>query len=143
MLHNPVIETMMNRASVRIYTDQEPADEVVETVVRVGQQAPFAYQMGSLLLSRDSAHNPFRAPLYFIICMDSSHEVMMRRGWEVVRTIFVAPLRHSGRDADGRSHGHCRGKSGLGSCFLGGIPYRADRIVEQYKLPGRAFPSWG
>ncbi len=87
MLNNPVIETMMNRASIRIYTDQVPADEVVETIVRAGQQAPFAYQMGSLLLSRDRAHNPFGAPLFFIVCVDSHrHEaIMAKRGWQMVQ----------------------------------------------------------
>jgi len=48
MLNNPVIKTLMNRKSIRDYTDQEPSQDVVETVVRAGQQAPFAYQMGSL-----------------------------------------------------------------------------------------------
>jgi nitroreductase len=32
---------------------------------------------------------------------------------------------------------------GLGSCFLGGVPYRADKISEQYKLPRRVFPLVG
>ena len=42
MLTNPVIEALMNRKSIRKYTDQAPEDEVVETIVRAGQQAPFA-----------------------------------------------------------------------------------------------------
>ena len=42
MLHNKVIDTMMKRHSVRKYTDQQPDDEVIETIVRAGQQAPFA-----------------------------------------------------------------------------------------------------
>ena len=146
MLHNPVIETMMNRASVRIYTDQEPADEVVETVVRAGQQAPFAYQMGSLLLSRDRAHNPFGAPLYFIICVDSHrHEVIMaRRGWEMVQN-DLSLLLFGIQDATLMAEAMVIAAEslGLGSCFLGGIPYHADRIVEQYKLPGRVFPLVG
>jgi len=29
---------------------------------------------------------------------------------------------------------------GLGSCFLGNTPYRAERIQKQYKLPERVFP---
>jgi nitroreductase len=29
---------------------------------------------------------------------------------------------------------------GLGSCFLGGAPYRAEQIIEEYKLPPRVFP---
>jgi hypothetical protein len=29
---------------------------------------------------------------------------------------------------------------GLGSCFLGAAPYRAERIIEAYSLPKRVFP---
>jgi hypothetical protein len=29
---------------------------------------------------------------------------------------------------------------GLGSCFLGGAPYGAGKIIEEYQLPGRVFP---
>ena len=29
---------------------------------------------------------------------------------------------------------------GLGSCFLGGAPYRAEAILEEYQLPPRVFP---
>jgi nitroreductase len=29
---------------------------------------------------------------------------------------------------------------GLGSCFLGSAPYRADKIVKEYNLPARVFP---
>jgi hypothetical protein len=29
---------------------------------------------------------------------------------------------------------------GLGSCFLGGAPYEADRIAKEYRLPKRVFP---
>jgi nitroreductase len=29
---------------------------------------------------------------------------------------------------------------GLGSCFLGGAPYMAESIIQQYRLPQRVFP---
>lgn len=45
MLTNPVIESMLNRKSVRKYTDQKPTDEVIATVVRAGQQAAFGPQI--------------------------------------------------------------------------------------------------
>ena len=40
MINNPVIEAMLNRKSIRKYTDQVPEDETVQTIVRAGQQAP-------------------------------------------------------------------------------------------------------
>ena len=53
MLENQVLKTMLNRKSIRRYTDEMPTNEVVETVVRAGQQAPFASQLASLLLRRN------------------------------------------------------------------------------------------
>jgi len=50
MIDNPVIKAMLNRKSIRKYTDEMPSDEVIETIVRAGQQAPFASQIYSLLL---------------------------------------------------------------------------------------------
>ena len=84
-MNNPVIDSMLNRKSVRKYTKQQPTDEVIESVVRAGQQAPFAAQLYSLLLNRKK-RNPFGAPLLFVICVDM-HKlelIMARRGWKTV-----------------------------------------------------------
>ena len=65
-MNNPVIDSMLNRKSVRKYTKQQPSDEVIEAVVRAGQQAPFAAQLYSVLLNRKK-RNPFGAPLLFVV----------------------------------------------------------------------------
>ena len=85
MKTNPVIERLLDHRSVRKFTDKDPSDEVMETVVRAGQQAPFASQTDSLLLSKDRGRNPFRAPLGFTVCVDSSkfERIMEERGWEL------------------------------------------------------------
>ncbi len=70
MLSNPVIDTLMRRASVRKYTDQVPSDEVIETIMRAGQQAPFAMQMCSVVLEREGSI-AWDAPLNFVICADA------------------------------------------------------------------------
>jgi FMN reductase (NADPH) len=146
MLTNPVIEALLNRKSIRKYTDEVPSDEVVETIVRSGQKAPFAYQMGSLLLSRDRAHNPFKAPLLFTICIDSHrHEVIMaRRGWRMAQN-DLSLLLFGIQDATLMAENMviAAESMGLGSCFLGGVPYEAAKIVRQYKLPPRVFPLVG
>ena len=146
MLKNQVIEALLSRKSIRKYTDQVPSDEVVETVVRAGQQAPFAYQMGSLLLSRDRPHNPFRAPLCFIVCVDAHrHEaIMARRGWRMAQN-DLSLLLFGIQDATLMAENMVVAAEslGLGSCFLGGIPYRAASIVADFGLPPRVFPLVG
>jgi len=144
--NNQVLEALLNRKSIRKYTQRAPSDEIIETIVRAGQQAPFAYQMGSLLLSRDRPHNPFEAPLFFIICVDSHRheEIMARRGWQMVQN-DLSLLLFGIQDATLMAENMVIAAEslGLGSCFLGGIPYRAAKIVERYKLPQRVFPLVG
>jgi FMN reductase (NADPH) len=143
MLTNPVVEAMLNRKSIRKYRDEMPSDEEIETVVRAGQQAPFAYQMGSLLLSRKREVNPFGAPLLFTICVDSQrHEaVMARRNWKMAQN-DLSLLLFGIQDAAYMAENMVIAAEslGLGSCFLGGTPYRAEAIIREYKLPKRVFP---
>ena len=60
---NPIIESLLNRKSIRKYTDEVPSDEVIETIARAGQQAPFATQSCSLILSRNRKKHAYLAPL--------------------------------------------------------------------------------
>jgi nitroreductase len=137
---------MLNRKSIRSYKDQQPSQEVVDTIIRAGQQAPFAYQLGSLLLSRDIERNPFGAPLLFTICVDVHRleRVMAERGWRVVKN-DLSLLLFGIQDASLMAGNMVTAAEslGLGSCFLGGAPYQADRIIREYKLPGRVFPLVG
>jgi len=143
MISNPVIDAMMNRKSIRKYTDETPSDEVVATIVRAGQQAPFAAQLNSLLLSRDSEKNAFSAPLLFTVCVDC-HKIeliMSRRNWRLV-TNDITMLLFGIQDATliAENMVIAAESLGLGSCFLGNAPNIADKIVKKYKLPRRVFP---
>jgi nitroreductase len=141
MFTNPVIETMLNRKSVRKYSDQKPTEEEIETVVRAGQQAPFASQLCSLLLTRKKA--PFGAPLWFTICVDMYRMelIMAKRGWNVV-ACDLSMLLFGIQDAALMAENMVIAAEslGMGSCFLGMAPYRAGRIQKQYQLPKRVFP---
>ena len=143
MPESPAIEAMMNRASIRAFTDEDPSDEVLETIVRAGQQAPFAYQLGSLLLSRKRDRNPFGAPLLFTLCVDAHrHEQMMaRRHWKMA-TNDLSLLLFGIQDASLMAENMVIAAQslGLGSCFLGSAPYRAAAIIKEYRLPPRVFP---
>jgi len=141
MLTNPIIESMLNRKSVRKYTDQQPTDEMIETVVRAGQQAPFAAQLCSVLLTRKKA--PFGAPLWFTLCVDMHRMelVMARRGWTTVAndlSLLLMAIQDVALMAENMVI--AAESLGMGSCFMGTTPYRAERIQKKYHLPKRVFP---
>jgi nitroreductase len=143
MLNNPVIDAMLSRKSIRKYTAEQPSDEVVATIVRAGQQAPFAYQLCSLLLSRHREENPFDAPLLFTICVDSHRleRVMAKRNWTMATndlSLFFFGIQDAALMAENMVI--AAESLGLGSCFLGNAPYRAAAIAAEYKLPQRVFP---
>ena len=143
MITNEVVRTLLDHRSIRRYTDETPGDEVIQSVVRAGQQAPFASQLYSVVLSRDRDEHPFGAPLLFTICVDA-HKLelfMAERGWRVV-TNDLSILLFGIQDASLMAENMIvAGRSlGLGSCLLGGAPYRADQIAEAYDLPQRVFP---
>lgn len=138
---NKVIQTMLKHRSVRKYTSQKPSDETVETIVRAGQQAPFASQLYSVLLTRKKA--PFGAPLWFTICVDlyKLERFMKLRGWDLV-TNDLSLLFFGIQDAAYMAQNMVvAGESlGLFSCFLGSAPYQAEKIARDFKLPARVFP---
>jgi FMN reductase (NADPH) len=146
MMENVVVDTMLQRKSIRRYTERIPSDEVIETVVRAGQQAPFAHQLCSLLLSRHREKNPVHAPLHFTVCVDAHRmeRVMARRDWELV-TNDLSLLMFGIQDAALMAENMVIAAEslGLGSCFLGGAPYQAEAIIEEYGLPSRVFPLVG
>ena len=143
MKSNLVIQTMLDHKSIRKYTDEVPSDEVIKSIVRAGQQAPFASQYYSVLLSRDRERNPYKAPLLFTICIDSYkfELIMARRNWKLVTndlTLMLFGIQDAALMAENMV---IAGRSlGLGSCFLGSALYRAGKIAEQYDLPKRVFP---
>ncbi len=141
-MENPVIQTMLSHKSVRKYTKQKPTDETIQTIVRAGQQAPFASQLYSVLLTRKKA--PFGAPLWFTICVDlyKLERFMKLRGWEVV-TNDLSLLFFGIQDAAYMAENMVvAGESlGLFSCFLGDAPYLADKIARDFKLPHEGLPA--
>ena len=133
----------MNRKSIRKYTKEMPSDEIIETIVKAGQQAPFAAQICSLLLSRKKGKIPFAAPLLFTICVDSHKMelIMKKRNWEMV-TSDISILLFGMQDAVLMAENLVIAAEsfGMGSCFLGEAPYRAESIIKNYNLPPRVFP---
>jgi len=139
---NPIVQSMLNRKSIRKYTSNMPSDDIIETIVRAGQQAPFAYQCYSVLLDRKKKH-PFGAPLLFTICVDlhKLEMIMKKRNWEI-ETNDLSMLFFGIQDAAYAAQNMVMAAEslGLGSCFIGATPYYAKKVVEEYKLPNKVFP---
>jgi nitroreductase len=142
-MNNPVIQAMLNRKSIRKYRDQEPDSETAASIVRAGQQAPFAAQLYSILLSRQKKQNPFGAPLLFTICVDMHRLelIMARRNWQVITNdLDILLLGIQDASLMAQNMVMAAESLGLGSCFLGRPYHRAERIAKEYKLPKRVFP---
>jgi nitroreductase len=144
-MNNPTIERMLQRRSVRKYKKDQPSDEIVQTIVRAGQQAPFASQLYSVLLTRKKK-TPFGAPLWFTLCVDlhKLERFMKIRGWNVV-TNDLSLLFFGIQDAAYMAENMVMAAEslGLGSCFIGNAPYLADTIARDFKLPPRVLPLVG
>ena len=69
-LKNPVIAEMLRHRSIRKFTARMPSAKTVDCIVRAGQQAAFASQLYSVILSKDRDKHPFHAPLLFTVCVD-------------------------------------------------------------------------
>jgi len=143
MIQNNMIDAMLSRKSIRKFTDDTPSDETLETIVRAGQQAPFAAQLYSILLSRERKRNAFHAPLLFTFCVDlhKMETVMKKRGWSMI-TNDLLMLIFGIQDATlaGENMVMAAESVGLGSVYLGGVPYWIKKIRKKYKLPKRVFP---
>ncbi len=143
MLHNTVIDAMLNHKSIRKYTDETPSDEIIETVVRAGMQAAFAAQVYSVLLRRNIKGIAWGAPLEFFICADSHklEKVMARRNWTMVAN-DLSMLLYAIQDAIlmAQNMALAAESLGLGTCFIGSAPYIAEKIAKDFSLPPRVFP---
>ena len=140
-MSNPVIKTMMARRSVRKFTSRKPTDEVIEQIVRAGQQAPFAGQLCSVILSR-KRKQPFGAPIMFTVCFDMHRmeKVMEKRGWKTVAS-DPAMLMFGMQDAAYMAENMVIAAEslGMGSCFLGNACFVAKEFEKAVQTTPAGF----
>ena len=146
MIVNPTITTLLNHRSIRKYKAEIPTEEQIETIVKAAQQAAFAGQLGSLILSKDKSKHPFAAPLYFIVCVDihRMQKVMQKRGWKLISS-DLSMLMFGVQDACYLAQNLVIAAEsiGLGTCYLGFVPFMADKLIEKHNLPPKVFPLVG
>ena len=145
MITNQTIETLMNRKSVRKFTDRKLTKDELEVIVRAGQQAPFASQLYSLLYSTEGSI-AFNAPIWFVICVDAHklEQFMKLRGWDIVTndlTLLLLGMQDAAYVAENMVI--AAESLGIGSCFLGEGSLNASRIrtlSKRFELPNRVLP---
>lgn len=141
-----IIDVLMNHRSVRHYTGDSISDETLKTIVSAGQHAAFASQTYSILMKRDKKKNPFKAPLLFYICVDlhKFEMIMKKRGWErKMCDLFSFYLSMEDASYAAQNMVIAAESLGLGTCYLGYVPYYAKAIKKQFALPEHVFPLVG
>jgi FMN reductase (NADPH) len=143
MKTNKTIETMLHHRSIRKYTSEVLDDETIETIVRAGQQAAFAYQIYSIIISRQKNKNPFKAPVLLTICVDlyKFERIMEKRGWKIAQNDLTL-LMFGIEDASYMAQNMVIAAEslGLGTCYLGSPVWAMDKFAKKYKLPKRVAP---
>jgi len=145
MITNPTIKALMNRKSVRKFTDRKLTRDELETVVRAGQQAPFASQLYSVLYSTEGPI-AYDATIWFVVCVDTYklERFMKLRGWSIVTndlTLLLLGMQDAAYMAENMVI--AAESLGIGSCFLGAVSSSAARIKtlgERFALPNRVLP---
>jgi len=142
---NPTIKALMDRKSVRKFTNQKLTGDELETIVRAGQQAPFASQLYSVLYSTEG-QIAYDAPIWFVLCVDAYklERFMKLRGWRIVTnnlTLLLLGMQDAAYMAQNMVM--AAESLGIGSCFLGAVSSSAARIrtlQKRFGLPNRVLP---
>lgn len=151
-----VIDTLMNRASIRRFEDREVEDILIEQIVRAGQQAPFTGQMYSVIATKDPQKKaevakylgklPLVGSVFMLVCVDFARlekfiEVKSRENsfddyWMSILGIQDASYfaQNMVIAAEGL---------GLGSVFLGSAPWITPQLKELFQIPPRVMPLVG
>lgn len=151
-----VLMTIMNRASVRRFTDREVAPEILERLARAGQQAPFTGQMYSFIVTTDRSRRErlselfgpmvAAAPVFMLICVDfrKLEKFIAYRGHtNLADDLGLLFLGIQDAAYAGQNIVLAAEEEGLGSCFLGAAPFVADSLVGLFHLPPRVYPLVG
>ena len=156
MFDNPIMENLMTRASVRRFTDQEILDELVEKIVRAGQQAPFTGQMYSVIATKKSDIKekvsellgplPKQGSVFMAICVDFARleRFIDAKGrtnsfddqWMMIFGIQDASYLGQNIVTAAESYG-------IGTVFLGMAPWLTPEFRDIFNLPSRVWPLVG
>ena len=154
---NPIIQSLFDRKSVRVFTDRPITPEEKDLILRAACQAPTAgnQQLYTILDITDQAikeklvdtcdHQPFIAQgkMVLIFCADCLkwYDAFLTAGCEP-RKPGVGDLMLAVSDATIAAQNAvvAAGSLGLGSCYIGDIMENYELQKELLKLPDYVFP---
>ncbi|KYK37867.1 MAG: nitroreductase family protein [Theionarchaea archaeon] len=149
-----VIHTVLHHRSIRKFTDEDVPNELIEKIVKAGQQAPFTGQMYSVIVCKDKEKREnvtqyFRmvekAPVFMLFCADfrrlekfiaakGRQNQMEEIGLLIFGVQDVALMAQNVVTA--------AESVGLGTCFLGGALW-VEALADIFDLPDRVIPIVG
>ena len=156
-LHDEVLNSILNRKSIRKFTDQPVTKERIEKIVRAGQSAPTGsgQQAYSFILISDnekkrqiiqaigSQQFMDEAPIWLVICIDWMRFHMFCDAVELdIEISKVTRLYRGIMDTMLAAENMVIAAEamGLGTVFNGGVGLQAKKLVEILKLPEKVFP---
>ena len=153
---NETMNTILNHASIRQFTDQDVSEEIIEQLARAGQQAAFTGQMYACVYTKCNEKRqqlteyfgklPLKGPVFMLFCLDfrklekfiaskgrqntANDTMMMFLGIQDV-AYFAQNMVLAAESL------------GLGTVFLGSAPNYAPELSKMFDLPERVYPVVG
>lgn len=144
----------MHHRSIRKYTDKKVPDDLIETVVKAGQQAPFTGQMYSVIVCKDEEKKKEvaqyfnlvdKAPVFMLFCADFRRlEKFIAAKGRKNQMEEIALLMFGVQDVAYMAQNLVTAAEslGLGTCFLGGAIW-VEELADLFELPERVVPIVG
>lgn len=152
----PALDAILRRATVRSYLEEDVSDEILETLAKCAQQAPFTGQMYAFIYTRDKdkkealsrylGRQIAKAPVFILFCLDfrKLEKFIAYKGRENssgdVQMLFlgIQDVAYAAGNMVTAAEA-----MGLGTCFFGAAPMLAPVLTEMFKLPERVYPVVG
>lgn len=157
-MENKVMETLMNRKSVRAFTDEEISPEIKNAILNAAMRAPTAgnMQLYSIIdvtdqeikekLAINCDNQPFiaQAKMVLVFCADYHRWVskFKQAGCEDVPAPELSDLILATNDTVIAAHAACVAAEsfGIGSCYIGDIIENFEKNKEMLDIPEHVAP---
>ncbi len=155
-LYKDPLAFIMNRATVRSYLERDVPDDVLLTLAKAAQQAPFTGQMYAFVYTRDVQKKVElsrrlggfieNAPVFVLCCLDFrklERFIAFKNRENKAHDLFMLFLGIQDVSYAAMNWVTAAEVLGLGTCFFGGAPMIAPFLSDMFKLPRRVYPLVG